>query len=84
MTIKYLQNGKSEDLGSRFPGSLGLSSHRSLQLEGESDVLAEGDDGDDDDGDDNDDGDGDGDESDGDDVAEDNGNDDGDDDDDCG
>ena len=54
MTIKYLQNGKSEDLGSRFPGSFGLGSHRSLQLEGESDVLAE------DDGDDNDvDGDGD-------------------------
>ena len=71
VTIKYLQNGKSEDLGSRFPGSLGLSSHRSLQLEGESDVLAEGDDGDDDDGDDEDSGDG---------VAEDNGNDDGNDD----
>ena len=42
----YLQKGKSEDLGSRFPGSFGLGSHRSLQLEGESDVLAEGDDGD--------------------------------------
>ena len=57
VTIKYLQKGKSENLGSRFPGSFGLSSHRSLQLEGESDVLAEDDDGDDD-------------ERDGDDVAE--------------